>query len=654
MDLISKRRAKNIQTRFSSAVLLAGYCLLAVFTSLPSKATKTVDPATSIVATKTIATAGTIVVTGTIVAAASQITTSSHTAPLAPSPLPLIISTAAPLQTAKPETANKTAKPIAPLIDKAVVSASPVAMKKELKKTVREAAPAALKTLPKTSPPPKPVQLLVLLRVPEKPIVKTEKIAAPPFPEDKPDTLTTPEAKRSAITARATPALATTSLASLSLPADLPAPDAPLRLNVQPGQNALPGQNTPPSKIRESDFEALAPKALFAYFKKLQRPAPVATPAARCIADNIAGWSGTKLLPRHKKILKQSNTPASEISKTLAARLAKNGFTPGSPVFMRLFKDKSELEVWLKKGERYALYHTFKICRWSGSFGPKLYEGDKQSPEGFYTVNRQLFMRPSWRWKGSFSIGYPNAYDKLHGRTGSLILVHGGCTSSGCFAMTDPVIKEVRELAQLARDNGQTRFNIHIYPFRLTTANLEKRKGSAWMPFWNNLKEGYDLFEKTGSPARVRVCDRRYVFARDGVERSDEGWSGEGCYGLADHVPDWQAANRYAQKSNTTQSRRTARRAKRRTSCNLKRASCRKFVALKRKKSATRSRKAIRSKRLARKKHLNRKKRLASKRRANIRRAKKRAANKRRATIRRAKAIGRKKAYKPFAGAGNR
>ena len=304
----------------------------------------------------------------------------------------------------------------------------------------------------------------------------------------------------------------------------------------------------------------------------------------QCFEGKIAGWSGVKMFPRFEDLLKQSDIRQSEISTSLVARLTANGFTPGAPIHMRIFKDRSKLEIWLKKGARYALYRSFDICRWSGSFGPKLYEGDKQSPEGFYSVDNQLFNRRSWKWKNSFSIGYPNAYDKLHGRTGSLILVHGGCTSSGCFAMTNPVINEVHELAQLARDNGQQEYGVHVYPFRLTSANLRRHKNSPWMPFWKNLKEGYDLFETTGLPPKVKVCNKRYVFSPAGIEREGTGWSGKGCYGLAAYIPGWKPARRYSSNARrrTVRWKRSSARSVR---CNLSRASCRKWLSLNRRKA---------------------------------------------------------------------
>ncbi len=343
-------------------------------------------------------------------------------------------------------------------------------------------------------------------------------------------------------------------------------------------------------------------------------------PANQCVTGNIAGWSGRKPLTGFASEARQFSTsrPLNSVpalSAGLAAKLKNGGFRAGSSIFMRIFKDKSILQVWLMKEGRYALFHTYKICRWSGSFGPKLYEGDKQSPEGFYLVNRQLFTRRSWKWKGSFSIGYPNAYDKLHGRTGSLILVHGGCTSTGCFALTNPVIREVRELAQLARDGGQQQFHINVYPFELTKTNLARYKNSPWLSFWKNLKTGYDLFEQTRLPPRVRVCNKRYVFAR-----ADEAWTesrrrGKGCYGLADYIPGWKPAWRVASRYKGRHIRRVG------TRCNLRRASCRKWLALRRNRKTRRKR---------------------TKPRHYAARVRRHHSTARRTSIRRARAIGRK------------
>ncbi len=196
----------------------------------------------------------------------------------------------------------------------------------------------------------------------------------------------------------------------------------------------------------------------------------------------------------------------------LDERLAAADLALGAPVLLRVFKAESELEVWMRKGDAYVLFATYPICHWSGTLGPKLHEGDKQSPEGFYTITRRQLHRFG-RWHRALNIGYPNALDKSEARTGSYILVHGGCSSVGCFAMTNGVIEEIFRLVESALKNGQTHVPVHIFPFRMTDANLARYEGSEWREFWANLREGYDIFERTKRPPRVSVCDKRYFFA---------------------------------------------------------------------------------------------------------------------------------------------
>jgi hypothetical protein len=181
-------------------------------------------------------------------------------------------------------------------------------------------------------------------------------------------------------------------------------------------------------------------------------------------------------------------------------------------LFLRIFKAESELEVWMMKGKEFQLFATYPICQWSGVLGPKFYEGDNQSPEGFYTVGRRD-LKWQTRHHRAFNIGFPNAFDKLHGRTGSNILVHGGCSTEGCFAMTNPVIDEVFRLANSAA-SGQKEIQVHVFPFRMTAENLMQQSASPWLDFWINLKTGYDLFAETRLPPAVGVCKSRYVYDR--------------------------------------------------------------------------------------------------------------------------------------------
>jgi murein L,D-transpeptidase YafK len=194
----------------------------------------------------------------------------------------------------------------------------------------------------------------------------------------------------------------------------------------------------------------------------------------------------------------------------LDQRLAAHGVKLGAPVFIRIFKLEFELELWVKRGDRFELFATYPICRWSGGLGPKLAEGDWQAPEGFYTVDDDA-LNPNSRWHRSFNLGYPNPFDRAHGRTGSYLMVHGGCSSIGCYAMTDPVIDEIWRLVTAALDRGQPRFHVHIFPFRMTGEGLAERGGVRWAEFWQDLKAGHDAFEATGLPPRISVCQGRYA-----------------------------------------------------------------------------------------------------------------------------------------------
>ena len=195
----------------------------------------------------------------------------------------------------------------------------------------------------------------------------------------------------------------------------------------------------------------------------------------------------------------------------LQERLRDKGVTLASPILIRIFKSESELEIWKRKDGAFVLFATYPICHWSGSIGPKLRDGDKQAPEGFYTVTRAQ-ARHVGRWPVSLDIGYPNILDQSQARTGSNILIHGGCSSIGCFAMTNPVSDEIHQLTMAAIDAGEDIVPVHILPFRMTDLNMAVQEKSPWMPFWNNLKEGYDMFERTKRPPAVSVCSGRYIF----------------------------------------------------------------------------------------------------------------------------------------------
>lgn len=191
--------------------------------------------------------------------------------------------------------------------------------------------------------------------------------------------------------------------------------------------------------------------------------------------------------------------------------LAKKGMKQETPIFVRIFKEESELEIWkLKDDGRFHHFKTYPICAWSGTLGPKVKVGDKQAPEGFYTVTPSQ-MNPNSQFHLAFNLGFPNAYDKANGRTGDALMVHGDCRSAGCFAMTDALIEEIYILAREAFQGGQRQFQVHAFPFRMTEANLVRHKSNQWYGFWKTLKEGYDSFQVSQVPPKINICSRQYL-----------------------------------------------------------------------------------------------------------------------------------------------
>lgn len=208
----------------------------------------------------------------------------------------------------------------------------------------------------------------------------------------------------------------------------------------------------------------------------------------------------------------------------LNEELKRSHLKAGAPIFIRIFKEEKELELWMRDemGGRYTLFRKWPIATYGlfskmeSGLGPKLKEGDGRAPEGFYHVGaRQL--NPTSKYHLAFNLGYPNAFDKAHGRTGSALMVHGSDVSIGCYAMTDPVIEVIYLLADAAlRGKRQDEFSVHCFPFRMTEERLARAEaeGSEWTGFWRNLKEGADLFEQTKVPPLVGVKDGKYVFRR--------------------------------------------------------------------------------------------------------------------------------------------
>lgn len=189
-----------------------------------------------------------------------------------------------------------------------------------------------------------------------------------------------------------------------------------------------------------------------------------------------------------------------------------------APILIRIFKQDSTLEVWKEtRSGRYGLLKAYPICHFSGRLGPKKAEGDHQAPEGFYTVGPGQ-MNPHSREYLSFNVGYPNDYDRSFGRTGDSLMVHGGCRSVGCYAMTNELIEEIFALAHEAHTGGQRAIPLEAFPFRMTEANLSAHRDEPDAAFWAMLKRGSDLFERTKRPPDVSVVGQSYVFAPGDID----------------------------------------------------------------------------------------------------------------------------------------
>ena len=208
-------------------------------------------------------------------------------------------------------------------------------------------------------------------------------------------------------------------------------------------------------------------------------------------------------------VSQKANAP---VPKKLVASMKAQGMSLTSPIMLRIFKQENTLEIWKRKNTgRYALLTSYEICKWSGKLGPKLKEGDRQAPEGFYKVNKHQ-MNPNSQYHLSFNMGFPNAYDRSHGRTGSHLMIHGACSSAGCYSMTDEKVEEIYAMARDSFKGGQKAFQIQTFPFRMTPENMVKHRDHKDYKFWQMLKRGYDHFKITKVPPKVNVCERRYVF----------------------------------------------------------------------------------------------------------------------------------------------
>lgn len=285
----------------------------------------------------------------------------------------------------------------------------------------------------------------------------------------------------------------------------------------------------------------------------------------------------------------QTKPPASKvgwIEGILRKDMANGGFSWGSAAHMRIYKEENVVEMWLKKGAKYEKFKDFKICKWSGKLGPKLQEGDEQSPEGVYSVTRKQLLSRTKNHR-AVNLDFPNAYDTQNGRTGSYLQIHGGCGSVGCYAMTDRGIEEIYRILDASFEGGQKRVSTHIFPFHLTDEKLTAKRTHKSFDFWSMLKPIYASFMETQTLPGVRVCGTRYVAPGDTANPPEK------C------VPTWQVPTsskiKTKAKSRTASSQSRKSIAKRKpvapkiiVKCNLRLPSCKRWVANQRKKLARR------------------------------------------------------------------
>ncbi|MEQ1649510.1 MAG: murein L,D-transpeptidase family protein [Hyphomicrobiaceae bacterium] len=227
--------------------------------------------------------------------------------------------------------------------------------------------------------------------------------------------------------------------------------------------------------------------------------APLSVNAATTAGASVT--TAASNIPKHLKSLPQS---------TLALH-ASYGVGIHDPVYIRVFKEESELEVWRGRADgSYVHVRTYPICTFSGELGPKTRYADYQAPEGFYSVTARQ-MKPDSGYHLAFNVGYPNALDRALGRTGDLIMVHGKCKSVGCFAMTDGPMEEIYAIARDALRGGQAAIPVHSFPFRMTDANIARHAGHRHAATWAPLIDAYRDFQVMRAPPRVAICDKRYV-----------------------------------------------------------------------------------------------------------------------------------------------
>ena len=224
--------------------------------------------------------------------------------------------------------------------------------------------------------------------------------------------------------------------------------------------------------------------------------------------------ASARIRPAKKQVVTLTS-PRSAKARTkhlsrLSQEFQKQGLTWGAKIYLRVFKHSRELELWVENSGKYHLFKTYPICYFSGIVGPKQRRGDGQTPEGFYYVTPGQ-LNPFSSYHLSFDVGYPNAVDRYHRRTGGNIMIHGACVSIGCLAMTNSQIEEIYTLVDSSLRQGNQRVPVHIFPFRMSLLNRWRFVRYDWQDFWNQLEPVYDYFEDHRQLPTIQTKRGRYL-----------------------------------------------------------------------------------------------------------------------------------------------
>lgn len=230
-----------------------------------------------------------------------------------------------------------------------------------------------------------------------------------------------------------------------------------------------------------------------------------------CTALMLAGCNET-LETVERDVSHVKNKVDYPLSPSILAEMDKKNMDRNAPILIRIFKEEGKLEIWkAKRDNRFDMIASYDICAWSGKLGPKVKEGDRQAPEGFYNLTPG-HLNPNSSYYLAINTGFPNRYDQANGRNGTNLMIHGACSSSGCYSMTDAQVLEIYGFARDAFKGGQKTVQLQALPFRMTAENMARHRNSEHFEFWKMLKVGYDNFEVTKRPPEVNVCEKKYVF----------------------------------------------------------------------------------------------------------------------------------------------